>query len=800
MNVARFAKLLRLIAAAVVLLPLAHVAAQPSGVRARVAQVPSAANMMIVVETSQRWLHGRQSAAFTPPVRSWRWVAIDRDDRAPDDSRVLSMHFRDSEGTRLRATVALDSRGRLLSLQTHTPRPRQEKVPLFTAGEELINSLHEGEDDANLALPASRVWDVIPPRPPRHARVGARWLDTLNLRSAVGIFAQRLTGVRASTIVGDTVVGNKKYLIVRDSASVRYTERSMSEAATLDTSVILERRARGTMVGRYLLDVALGLFHQRVDTTRLEGEAELEYPDGRAFSTPARYERARRFTDYTTAAYDSIIRERNSLGPEFSIIVRPEGIAEKLARGERRVDDSLLAVLAASRDPEQRREITGLLGRWSRASWVHDSIRVQAFARGDTVLGLEETIDRWERNRSPIDTASMHVLVAVLADPGYALSLGIDLDAYYQRLSDVLLKRPPAAIADTLQWPCTPEACRMLGAQWPRATEPRLRALGLLARFVTSPESMRDTVLMQSDRAPMMSGARTLAIATSAIRAGSDGSLPMPDASWRSWRAWRMKTEEWRYHPRVASGDARLSLDSLALLKVAEKVSGRDLKAEWLASFAQQRSDSGRLELAYLLSRFGAVGETNSVIAAHLVSASPEQTQLGLIEMMTLLTSNDHPADSSISEDVVGQLLAISLDGAAPWPLLYPATKRDSAWLRPQRIVTALDGAYGPNERPVTSPIVLIRQGVPPGVLEAMRNRGVQIVDSRFALPTNESALILTVSAPQSIGPFLKLTFSHQHSQARVDGHGQSWASGATYYLLRTESGWKIVTAESWIT
>lgn len=52
-----------------------------------------------------------------------------------------------------------------------------------------------------------------------------------------------------------------------------------------------------------------------------------------------------------------------------------------------------------------------------------------------------------------------------MADPGLAFAFGQDRDPAYENIRQGLLYRPPAITRDTLEWPCTPEACRLLARQ-----------------------------------------------------------------------------------------------------------------------------------------------------------------------------------------------------------------------------------------------------------------------------------------------------------------------------------------------
>ena len=761
----------------------------------------SIAHSVFEIQNAERWMHGRQPAAFTPHVFTTRWVAVDQDARKPDGSRVLSMRLQAFVGGSDSAMLTLDSRGRPLAERTTLSAQRATKYPLFSAVEYERLQLVDGDNGEVVALPASRLWELVPTLPPSKATTGTRWIDTLHFQAAASGFAQKLDGIRISRVVGDTSVADHHYTIVHDSAYVRYEEHAVREERTLDKTVVITHRAKGVIVGRYLFDSTVDAFLLRDDTTRLAGTALLTYPDGRVFRTPANFERVRHFVLYARAEYDRHIAQRDSSTEEFSIVRRPEGTAEQLARGDVRIRDSLLADFSRSRDPEKRAGLYALIRDWSREPFIHDTLRSRAIAGGDSALGLTEANRIWMRGEHPMDVATMRQLLRIMSDPSVSFSLGLHLDVFYENAADALLAHPPASIRDTSDWPCAPKACQLLAAQWPGASEPRLRALGLLARFVLDPKAMRDSVVAAPKNLSFISGAQTLAIAASAPSRGCpDGALPSEHSDWRAWNRWLTRLHNWHLEPRVPWGDARLKSDSLVLFRFADQITDRDLQREWRALYSREKSDSGRSVLGYLLLSAGEVPDDTASIADVLVGAPSARSGFATLELMSLLESHSHVADSALSDQQLSHLLAVALDGVESWPLLHPAVAREGERLKPHRVVEALDGAYGSQERPVRGSIILYRTGVPPRVLLEMQRRGIRIVDSAYSLPSNESAIVLLVGTPKAIGPFLMLSLTHHHEQARINGRGQSWSSGATYYLMRTEAGWKIVTSTSWIT
>lgn len=223
--------------------------------------------------------------------------------------------------------------------------------------------------EQRLALPEARVWDVVPTSPRGRLRPGQRWTDTLDLNAERGPFRQGLTGERVSTLVRDTLVEGRRLWIVRDSARVRYEEEWVERERTLDTLATVHRTVEGVIRGRHLYAPEIGLFRVRSDTARLTGEAVLRYPDGRAFQTPARYERTRDWTLYDSATHAVRIAALESeRGARYRgmVLIADNEMERRLAAGDRRLQDSIIAEWRSTSDPNQREELLRMLSYWGR--------------------------------------------------------------------------------------------------------------------------------------------------------------------------------------------------------------------------------------------------------------------------------------------------------------------------------------------------------------------------------------------------------------------------------------------------
>jgi hypothetical protein len=750
-------------------------------------------------DTRERWLYGQQRAAFTPMTEDARRVSIvGISDAANGNGRVFDFTFPTQFGKPDTARMVTDARGHVLTVQGAFQPPHRPGV--VDAATELRWKIFNGVYSRFPALPETRVWDLVPALSTAPLRAGARWTDTLHLSAVLGEYRQVLTGVRTSVVVGDTLVAGVRLWIVRDSAAVSYEERFMIEEITLDTLATVQRSAEGTIVGWYLLDPDLALFRFRADTTSLTGEAWLRYPDGRHFRTPARFERTMRIDMLDHAKEAALAHQRDSVFAGFSIVTRPEGTDERLARGDTQVVDALLDTVARSDNPDARQRAWLALRRWAQDPSTCRRMWTAMLTAGDTATLLTEPPDGWSTRGHQIDANDLALALPVMADPGVAFAFGIDRDLLYADTRQELLQHPPAIVADTTLWPCTPEACRMLAAQWTAPGDQRLRDLALIAHLTLDPMRWSDTVLARSGR-----GDRFLDPASTLIRgvatpwsAGAQAPLPDAGSSWHTWSNW-MDGRSPSYQSTGQGQLVRFGDTHAVAIRFAAARTGRDFGVEWRHGMLQATNDTARLVFGAMLTALGGTPDEPTVVAEYLRSASPLLRELGRRELVGLFAHGAPPADAATATDVQNQLLAIAIDGAAVWPCLDSTMSAYAAQAVPQGIQKAVDHAYG-SPYPAPGPLVVYDDNLGEPTRSSVTQRGIRMVHRPWNPPSNESAVILDLSGEQMVGPFVRVEVTQTHLAARVNGRGQSWAAGATLYLVRTGAGWRIATYDSWIT
>src|SRR5690606_26425436 len=86
-------------------------------------------------------------------------------------------------------------------------------------------------------------------------------------------------------------------------------------------------------------------------------------------------------------------------------------------------------------------------------------------------------------------------LLPLLRDPAVALAFGVESDFLYGGLREGLLRAPPAVFPDPAPRACELDACLLLAAQSEAEGDPRLRDLGLIARFALDPREGEAAIL-----------------------------------------------------------------------------------------------------------------------------------------------------------------------------------------------------------------------------------------------------------------------------------------------------------------
>ena len=405
------------------------------------------------VHASERRLNGRQQPRFTPFRESDHWLFIDSVHRT-DRGRELFVSFGTPRGTRAR--IVTTPEGALTGLTIANLRPRLPSIGLPTDSHRFERAALFEDFDGALALPATKLWDLVPTFHPPRLTPGARWTDSLDWAADSLGGRQRLSGTRVSRLLRDTLVVGRKLWIVIDTTAARYDERALREERTLDTLVTETRSGTGTIHGRMLYDPMLGLALVRDDTLTLTGTAVLRYPEGRSFTTPAHDERIRHAVLYDASGYrarQAAIRadqERHFSGG--MVIVATDSLDRRMQKGDTAARDSVLRMWRRAATPNERQQLYGRLSLWNG----HDSAFTHRLARmrvsdGDTAFDLDllaRSEYRELHQDGAVDTTRMRQLIDVMSDPGMLFAFGMPRDPFYEDLAQALHTYPPAATRD----------------------------------------------------------------------------------------------------------------------------------------------------------------------------------------------------------------------------------------------------------------------------------------------------------------------------------------------------------------
>jgi hypothetical protein len=460
------------------------------------AQIPTAPGVQpdstafaMELATRSRWMHGRQQARFSPFTSEGTRFYVDSI-RTQGDRRRMYLNMGNGWHGVGSALVDIDLARGLVDVSTAVvPRAR----PFFSAADSLSEQVGLRQQRV---LNEVRLWDVFPSFPAAALRVGLTWTDTIAHTVSDGLFRRSIHGTRVSRVVRDTLVGGHRLWVVSDSAAVSYEEINSPQERTLDTTVVESRIATGTVRGVHFIDTDLRLFRWRTDTTRLQGEAVLQYPDGRSFRTPARYEATRRWMLYDPRAYRTYVAERGAASMrQWGGMARVPSntLEQRLAARDSSLRDSLMQEWRRAPDSDSAQRIFTSLRMWSARDRQSEAalLRMRTDA-GDTVFLYEDLANRASAYKGQIDTNDVRVMLGFMSDPSIAWGFNQSRDRLYENLAQTLTTSPPAVAVRNDRIPCTPAACRLLEDQWRTAREPRLRDLGLVALFTSDPRRWGD--------------------------------------------------------------------------------------------------------------------------------------------------------------------------------------------------------------------------------------------------------------------------------------------------------------------
>jgi hypothetical protein len=756
------------------------------------------------VHVSERQLNGRQQPRFTPFRDRDHWLFVDSLHR-DNNSRTVFVSFGEPrgatgtivttpDGNLTRLTIASPTR-RVMTVDSPEEYRRYERGSLFL------------DFDGPLSLPATKLWDVVPSFHPPRLVPGARWTDSLAWRADSLGNRQTLAGRRVSHIVRDTTIGGRKLWIVADTTVGRYDELALRTERTLDTLVPVTRTGSVTIHGRMLYDPVLGLARVRDDSLSMSGSAVLRYPDGRTFSTAAHDERIRHAVLYDSAEYrarQSQIRaeaERRYSGGVVNVAT--DSLDRRIAEGDTVARDSVVRLWRRAREPNDYSGSYARLAFWSQSDtafsrWLEET----RLADGDTAFLLDRLARaEYRERRAPLDTTRMRQLIAVLADPGLLFAFGIERDPYYEDLAQTLYTYPPAAIRDTASWPCTPAACRMLAEQYPSATEPRLRRVALVARFVLDPRVWADTIVAHAhESASLFASPLSLARGIGATSpAATQRSVPPLGADWHAWTDWMNgRDTAWaRKHPMppalAASLNSPLSFDDshATAIRFTEARTGRDIVGELRQQLAPSTSDSARLVYEYMLIHLGALQPTAESVAALLRSRSPAKRSLGLREVQQLFSGKTERADASTTDSLQDVLIATALDHHGKrWRSLQPEPDAPPRPAPPP-------AREAPNER-----TFLLADSLSPGLRAKWAPHVGVITQADWNKRSDrEGGTLFTLTSVARVGPFARLGVDSFGRIPRQPNQAPwLYYAHTTYYLMELDGEWVMVGMDGWIT
>ena len=754
----------------------------------------------VEIQTRERWLVGRQQGRFTPFDESRRWVFIDSERPAGTGRRLfVTIDERDGDG---RAQITTDRAGRVVRLTTNARRRPGDNLFPDDSARDARSALFD-DFGRHLVLPATKVWDIVPPFAPSRLAVGERWTDTLALTTDSLGNRQALTGARVATLVSDTVVDGERLWLVRDSAAVRYNERALIEEETLDTLVEVSRDATGTLRGHMLYEPALGLFRTRDDTLELTGTMMLRYPDGRSFRQPARAERTRHWAVYDPSGYNGRQRvleaEQERTMSEGMVIAPMSEIDKRLAAGDTAARDSLFRAWRATPEPNERGKLYDRLELWGgRDSAFVRRLKQLRIADGDTAFLLQSLADLARAEpppAPPLDTATMRQLIAVMAEPGLPFAFDVNRDLLYENLAQALQIAPPAATHDTTRWPCTPAACYLLAEQSNSATEPRLTELGLIAHFVIDPKHWTDSLVAHaSPRRYLLAQFLFLGRGVAATwPAATKAPIPAPNVNWHAWADWMNgsnalgRAARARLPAAMRTPDSPLRFETAyaTAIRFTEARTGRDIVAELRRQLARATSDSARVVYEYMLNGLGEFHPTPAIVAAHFESNSSLRHELAASEMDTLFAGEPPRADSATTVHLVDRLISMTIGGGQPWRSVLPSQHQ----LLPAREVA--------NET-----TLLLADSLPPAIRARWRTRVPVVTTQEWnARSERTGGTLFVISSVAQVGRFARLRIDSEGRVARrPDQAPWFYFASTTYYLMQLRGEWVIVGMERMIT
>lgn len=625
------------------------------------------------VDGTERWLYPGQIANRTPwRGLSDRAIPLDSISVSASDSSVL---FHSHDGDSFGNAWSVARRSRTGAVEQITTRLERTTNSGSASGSSPASMQTELQHAAEMALQFVQLHLLF--------RGGTTVPSTLHVvvpmpRGAYDVQAQIRT-----VVVGDSGSGAHRVTTLRDSVRVVLAMTQLSDERTLFGPRTDVFTLSGNAVATRQFDHSCGVSVSLADTTQLSGSETRTLPDGRRYSSTVRFEQRR-----TVALLDSAALQMRSAqqwrahGGGVGMLIRPPLGAQPIDGSRADVRDSLVREHAVAATQSRRDSIEDTR-RFLSTPGTRERLARTYLASGDTANALRIT-DLYFNG--PVSGWTYQLIRPALNDPAVAMRFGVSANDWYEAFEYNFKYTPMAIATDSLKAFCVPSVCRLIATEWERATEPRLRNVGLMAHYSVDPALWAETVIREAD-----AGVRQLKEMSELAQGMNfittlDPGIPIPpaNAEWQEWLTWlRGGTTETlnrrdsaniaimgsngrflssRFPMRIASNVNPERTMAMAALRF--NVSYRDSVARRLTA---ANGDSARFVFGTLARWLKLPARSPDALLAALSTSSELDRAMARTEVERLPFA---PADSATAAVIEGKLLDRYIDGGDLWPLI----------------------------------------------------------------------------------------------------------------------------------
>ncbi|HEX3928742.1 MAG TPA: hypothetical protein VHW65_12175, partial [Gemmatimonadales bacterium] len=720
----------------------------------------------ITILTQRRWLNAGQPDAFTAFTTQQQKLRLDS--IVPvNRARSIWLSQNESSTNGLMAShtdVVVGADGRVFSLLTMV---NKRAAPQECGGP---SPKRAAEDRDGASIELTEQFDGIGDFFSSQRPVAGTTRAAIARSATAGASHSLLRGTRVTRFLRDSVLRGMRLALVRDSAEVTLNDAIPWDAGLTgryetppDSIATVSRNARGTVTGWRLVNPLNGMTLWIADTVALHGTATLHLADGRSFRSATRLDQR---TTAVIALVDSAPVVAMAPARPPVDVISDTSLMRRLGARDPVVRDSFLQVLARSRDFAAH---TAAIRALHVSGVPNDAVTAAILSTGDTAVLYPQFI-------YGLSSASYDLVHPLLADPGYAFNHGVHPDLYF--FVGALQLLPNAALPDSTRWTCPAALCRAIANEWPSAHEPRLKQLGLIARFALDPARWADTVITLARSHPFLREAALAAVGANPVRTTRDSVFAVPPvgAPWQAWAGW-LRSFESSYDTRTWTPPQlapSIPPAAVSALRTVERTQHRDVAAEFLTRFGSA-DDSGRFVFGTMLIavRPGFRTDQDALVAFTTGSALDRALAYRGFSARTRAAG---VADSTAMREITEHVAAMILDGAAPWPEFHnPGASLARAVVR--------------DTLPPTVHRYLVGDSIPAEIARNFIARGYR----RPGGWADDSAgrIVVELGAVQRMGPLYSITFSRYGAATGPASRFASLADGRTFVVFRTADGWR---------